>query len=84
MTQTINRHWCEGGTALTNFAEDMRPVYTEAVKRYGDPTFIVEAQSTPAAPYNYGGSLHWLGAGPNANASAFWAVFDQVKQEQNK
>jgi hypothetical protein len=72
-------HWTNGGTGVTNFTEDMRPVYVEAVKRHGDPDIRVHEKSFGAGNENYGGSLH--NHGKRKDLSPFWDVFDAVKKE---
>lgn len=75
----ILRHWMNGGTGLTNFQEDRRAVYIEAVKRHGDQNFVVHEKSFPPAPDGYGGSLHRLDQ--SVNASEFWLVYYEVEAE---
>lgn len=75
-------HWTNGGTGVTNFTEDMRPVYVEAVKRYGDKRLRVHAKSFGKGNQNYGGSLH--NHGERKDLSDFWDIFDKVRTEMGK
>jgi len=52
-------HWTEGGTMVTNFSEEDRPIYETAVKEFGDPYLVVHTRSVlNGKETDYGGSLH--------------------------
>jgi hypothetical protein len=74
-------HWTNGGTGVTNFSEDMRACYVEAVRRHGDPNVRVHAKSF-GANKDYGGSLH--NHGTRKDLSDFWDTFYKVKKEMSK
>jgi hypothetical protein len=79
MTRPDPEHFSEGGTAVTNFSEHMRPVYVEAVKRYGKSFMRVAQHPYGGVPQNYGGALH-CDAGFQ-DLSRFWEIFEQVKAD---
>lgn len=71
-------HFLQGGTFVTNFSEVVRPVYVEAVRRFGDATLFV-ADKPSHHMHGPGGSLHMLKR--HYDLSDFWRVFDQVKKD---
>lgn len=74
----IMTHWQQGGTGVTNFSEHMRPIYVEAVRRFGDANLVVHPHAFAPCKPTYGGSLHCFRMG---DLSAFWQVYDHVKEE---
>ena len=81
-----SRHWTDGGSGLTNFSAHQFSVYIEAVRRHGNPKFVVSCTRMLGRGRDMeGGSLHYLGKfrcedGSEA-CSAFWRTFDVVKVE---
>lgn len=81
-----SEHWTNGGTGLTNFATHQFPIYEEAARRHGNPKFIVSStRMLGRGRDSDGGSIHYTSdlqtPEGGAEVSAFWRVFDQVKEE---
>ena len=74
-----DKHWTEGGTAITNFPEEDFPIYIEAIQRFGDNDLIVSDQPFGPMRGMPGGSLHDLSR--LCSLSPFWKVFEQVHRE---
>jgi hypothetical protein len=81
--QAFNKHWVHGGTVVTNFDEEDRPLYEAAIKEYGDADLFIS--DTPMPPKTWGASLHDLRGvkGRKGGLGAFWRVFDELKGRQN-
>lgn len=81
-----SEHWTEHGTGLTNFSSDQFGLYIEAVKRFGDPLFIVsERRMLGRGREGAGGSLHYLGKFRTEECwqviREFWNTFRAVQEE---
>ncbi len=68
---------------VTNFREEERPAYTEAVRRWGNPCLYVEEKSEGRGLEWYGGSL-WFNEGERQDLTEFWRVFEKVRDEMRK
>ena len=85
MNDEFDDDFCEQQCApgfLTNFSEQYRPIYLEAVKRYGSNYFVVQDDPEYPMSHGEGGSLLYLG--PSKDLSDFWRVFDAVEAEMSK
>lgn len=60
---------------VTNFQEHLRPIYAEAVKRFGKEGLVLKQESYKIE--GYGGSL-WCYA--PLDLTEFWTIFDRVKE----
>lgn len=74
----LQEHWTNGGTGVTNFTEDRRAVYVEAVRRHGDPDLWVAPHAFGSGNEGYGGSLHCK---VNKPLSDYWRTHEQVAKE---
>lgn len=77
---TVSISPMRGGTFITNFGEEERPAYEEALRRHGDPQLVIRGPSA-SWPFEGGGSLHDLAA-RRRELGSFWRVFDAVKAER--
>jgi hypothetical protein len=69
------------GDALTNFDVRQKPIYEEAIKRYGDAMFYIGEPITWKSrqpPYE---CLALRYRGPRGDLSEFWRAFERVKAE---
>lgn len=71
----------EGGTALTNFPDELLPIYLETVKRFGGDDFVVVNVPIPPLEPGQGCSLHHMVKG---DCSRFWELFREVKEEMTQ
>ena len=81
------QHFREGGTAVTNFPPKDRPIYEEAIKRYGDPN--IQIKDTPFGYHYFEGDFSLHNFGPSfidggEGLGQFWRIFEQVKEERIK
>jgi hypothetical protein len=78
-----DKHWTEGGTAITNFGEECFPLYIEAIERFGDKNLVVSDERYGSSRGKQpGGSLHDLrGAAGLDDFSAFGRILEQVVRE---
>ena len=66
---------------LTNFREQERAVYAEAIKQWGGDCLYIAEQSEGRGLELYGGAL-WLKEGERIrDLSDFWRVFERVRDE---
>ena len=74
-----------GGTFITNFSEEMRPVYEAAIKRHGDPMLVIREWVQPphrrSVMGQTGGSLHDLTA-QRRELGPFWRIFEAIRDER--
>lgn len=73
-------HWSRGGTGITNFGKEERPIYEEAIKRHGDPKITIhDAPLQVKNPPLNRCSLHREGG--FRDLSEFWEVYRTVQKE---
>jgi hypothetical protein len=65
---------------LTNFRVEERPIYEEAIRRFGDNSLVIlqEAFTTNGRPLQGCNSLHCF---DHKELGPFWEIFQQVKKE---
>jgi hypothetical protein len=75
----IAGHRSNGGTGLTNFDIERRPLYEAAIAECGDPNFFISDEPMPGTPANSrtANSLHYKGS---KNPNHFWDIFYKLKK----
>jgi hypothetical protein len=83
MSNIINSHWTKGGTGVTNFGVEERPLYEAAIKEYGKPYLVIhdEPMEGPALPDSL--SLHNV-RGKRGDLSDFWEIFWRLRAEMSQ
>lgn len=73
--------WPDGGDALTNFTPDQRPIYEEAIARYGDGSLYIGKPTREGLPNWFALRQRGRRSDNCQDLSAFWRVFEAVKAE---
>lgn len=78
----VNLHWTEGGTGVTNFSVEQRPIYELAIKLHGDKRLVIcdEPMGRFCKTEDYA-SLHFILTKQDSShdLSRFWSVFEVCK-----
>ena len=78
LVEDVFDHDC---TLVTNFDEDLRHLYEEAIKRYGDNKLHIcnNAYDSLGRPIDRCLALHYTGEG---NLTEFWDIYNQICKEE--
>lgn len=79
MIEPLITFWPFGGTGVTRFSEDDRPIYERAILEFGDPSlYIVDGNiGLTSGKVVYGSCLCHK---EHSDLSAFWDIFDRIKK----
>lgn len=82
MSDVINLHWQDGGTGITNFPPEDRPIYEAAILADGSGDLVLS--ETPFAgrysPLPGHCSLHCVNP-ERLDLGPFWRIFDRIQAD---